>query len=51
MLIRGETELLSAMDIIKKMDLTVNFGINQFELGQSEWEMMTLNDKHHWVFH
>ena len=37
------------MDIIKKLDLTVNFGSHQLNVGQSEWEMMTFNEKNHWV--
>ena len=49
-LILGKTELLSAMCIIKKLDLTVNFGIAQFKVGQSEWRTMTFNGKHRLVF-
>ena len=36
-LIRGKTELLPGMDIIKKLGLTVNFGGSQFKVGQVEW--------------
>ena len=50
MLILGKAELLSGMDIVKKLDLAVNFGGNQFKIGQSEWGTMTFNEKHHWVF-
>ena len=38
------------MDIIKKLQLAVDFGGEQFQVGQGEWEAMTFNDKHHWVF-
>ena len=31
--IRGKAELLSGMAIVKKLDLTVNFGIDQFKVG------------------
>ena len=41
---------LSGMYIIKRLDLTVNFGRNQFKVGQSGWEMMTFSEKHLWVF-
>ena len=36
-LICGKAELLLRMRIIKKLDLTVNFGGNQFTDGQSAW--------------
>ena len=49
-LIRAKTELLSVVDIIKKLDAAVNFGGNQFKVGQSEWEMVTFSEKNHWVF-
>ena len=42
-LIRGKAELLLRMDIVKKLDLAVNFGNNQFNVGKSAWEMMTFN--------
>ena len=38
------------MDIIKKLQLAVDFGSEQFQVGQGEWEGTTFNDKHHWVF-
>ena len=46
--IRGITELLAAMGIIRKLDITVRFGRDQFNVGQIEWEMMTFNAKHRW---
>ena len=49
-LIRGKTELLSGMSIIRKIDITVRFGIDQFKVGQSEWGMVTFNGKRHLVF-
>ena len=38
------------MDIIKKLQLAVDFGGERFQVGQGEWEAMTFNDKHRWVF-
>ena len=38
------------MDIIRKLRLTVDFGGERFQVGQGEWEGMTSNDKHRWVF-
>ena len=38
------------MGIIKKLQLAVNFGGERFQVGQGEWEEMTFNDKHRWVF-
>ena len=38
------------MDVIRKLELTVGFGGNRFQVGQGEWEAMTFNDKHRWVF-
>ena len=38
------------MDTFKKLQLAVDFGGEQFQVGQGEWEAMTFNDKHHWVF-
>ena len=35
--IRGITELLAAMGIIRKLDITVRFSGGQFKFGQSEW--------------
>ena len=46
MLIRGNAELLLAIDIVKKLDVAVNFGGNQFKVGQSELEMMTSDGNH-----
>ena len=49
-LIEGETELLLGLDIIRELDITVEFGSDHFRIGQVELEMMTYNGKHHWVF-
>ena len=49
-LINGETELLLGMDIIRKLRLAVDLGSDRFQVGQGEWEAMTFNDKHRWVF-
>ena len=49
-LIRGTTELLLWMGIVKKLDAVVNCGADQFGAGRSEWGMMTFNGKHRWVF-
>ena len=49
-LIEGEKELLLCLDIIRKLDITVEFGRNQFTVGMGELEMMTYNEKHHFVF-
>ena len=38
------------MDIVKKLDMSVNFGPNQFKVGQSEWAAITFNVEHRWVF-
>ena len=38
------------MDVIRKLQLTVDFGSERFQVGQGEWEAMTFNDKHRWVF-
>ena len=48
--IGGMAELLLCLDIVSKLDITVVFGCNQFRIGQVESEMMTYNEKHHWVF-
>ena len=32
-----------------KLDIVVCFEGGQFKVGQSEWEMMTFNEKHHLV--
>ena len=36
-LIRGKTDLLSGIDIVKKLDLEVDCGIAPFKVGKSEW--------------
>ena len=46
----GKTELLLGLDIIRKLDITVDFGSDHFRVRQCELEMMTYNEKHHWVF-
>ena len=46
-LIDGMTELLLGLEIIRKLDITVVFGSNQFRVGQGESEMMTYNEKRH----
>ena len=38
------------MDIIRKLAIAVRFAGGQCKVGQSECEMMTFNEKHHWVF-
>ena len=38
------------MGIVKKLDSAVNFGGNQSKFGQSEWEMMTPDEKNRSVF-
>ena len=47
--IRGKTELLSGMHIVKKLGVVVCFGSDRFNVGQGEWEMMTFSEKRHWV--
>ena len=49
-LIEGKTELLSRLDIVRKLDIRAEFGRKRFRAGQGELEMMTFNEKHHWVF-
>ena len=49
-LIRGKTELLSGMGIIKKLDSALNFGSNQIKVGKSESGMKAFNEKSRWVF-
>ena len=49
-LIEGVGWLLLCLDIVKKLDITVVFGCDHFRVGQGELEMMTYNEKHHWVF-
>ena len=48
--IDGMTELLLGLDIVRQLDIAVVFGSNQFRVGQGKSEMMTYNEKHHWVF-
>ena len=48
--IEGKEELLSGLDIVRKLDITVVFGIGHFMVGQGELEMMTYNGERHWVF-
>ena len=48
--IEGKTELLLGLDIVKELDITVVFGSDHFMVGQGELEMVTYNEKHHWVF-
>ena len=38
------------MDIVRELDITVDFGSDHFRAGQGEFETMTYNEKHHWVF-
>ena len=38
------------MQIVKKLGAQVDFGRDQFKVGQGEWVIMTFNEKHHWVF-
>ena len=49
-LIRGKSYLLLRIDIIKKLDMAVNSGVNQSNGGRSEWRRMTSNEKHRWYF-
>ena len=49
-LIEGKTELLSGLDIISKLDIGVEFGRRRFRVGRGELEMLTFNEKLHWVF-
>ena len=44
---RCETALL--LGRIKQLDLTVNFKLGWFEIGQSGWEVMTYTNIHRWV--
>ena len=48
-LIDGMTELLLGLDIVRRLDISVVFGIDHFRVGQGELEMMTYNEKHRWV--
>ena len=45
----GKTELLPGLDIVRKLDITVVFGIDHFRVGHGELEMVTCNEKHQWV--
>ena len=38
------------MDVIRRLQLTVDFGSEQLHVGQGGWEAMTFNDKHRCVF-
>ena len=49
--IEGETELLTSLDIIRELDISVVvFGTDHFRVGQWELEMMTYNGERRWVF-
>ena len=48
--ISGETKLLSGMDTVKKLDITVCFGSDRFKVGQGEGEMVTFHENRHWAF-
>ena len=37
-LIGGETEVLLRMNMVKKLDIAVCFGIDRFKVGQGEWK-------------
>ena len=50
-LIEEKTELLPGLDIIRTLDIGVEFGRKRFRVGRGELEMMAFNEKHHWVFH
>ena len=49
-LIRGKSELLSGMHIVKKPGVAVCFRGDRFKVGQVECDMVTFNENHHWVF-
>ena len=38
------------MYIVKKLDLTVNFGAIDFKGGQIEWATMAFSEKYRWAF-
>ena len=40
-LIEGEAELLSGLDIVRKLDIRARFGSNQFRVWRCELEMGT----------
>ena len=46
-LIRGKTEILAGMGIVRELDIAVRFCGDQFKVGQIEWGMMTFNEKRH----
>ena len=46
----GKTELLLGMNIVRKLDIAVSLGGDQFKVGQGEWDMMTFKEKKHCVF-
>ena len=50
MLIRGKTEHLPEMNIVRALDIAVCFGIARFKDGQGSCEMVTFNGNRHWVF-
>lgn len=50
MLIHGKKNYFLRMCIVKKLDMEVNLGRNQFKVGESEWGMMTFNAKRLLVF-
>ena len=49
-MVDGMTELLRGLDIVRKLDIAVVSESDHFRAGQGELEMMTYNEKHHWVF-
>ena len=49
-LIVGKTEFHLGLGIVRKLNITVEFGRDHFRVGQGELGMMTYNEKHHWVF-
>ena len=49
-MIVGKTELLLGLDIVRELCIKVEFGGDHFLVGQGELEMMTYNEKRHWVF-
>ena len=38
------------MHIVKKLGAHVCVGSDRFKVGQGEWEMMTFNETHRWIF-
>ena len=49
-LIRGKTELILGMHIVKKLAVHVCVGSDRCKVGKCEWEMMTFDEKHLCVF-